>query len=348
VLEGELVRGEWWSPRDALDEWRRGKMPIVPPVLDILDSFGRHGVEATIDACRSSPSEFERSDRSVRLFPGYEIVPVETPPLPADIPTNVFLVGWKRFVLIDPAPRRETEQQHLFHAVDRRIAQGDELLAVVLTHHHPDHVGALEPAVERYRVPVWGHRKTGELLKRRLDRELGDGDRLELGSSPDGREGWSLQALFTPGHAEGHLVFHDERHGILVAADLVSTLVSMYVGAPGGNLREYFASMERVQGVDLRTLLPSHGTPTTEPQKLLRETVQHRKARIEEAAALLSDDPQEALAVALRIYPGGAGKLRPLVERTTRAALEYLVEEGRAERVGSDAFRRAPGRKELE
>ncbi len=339
VVDAELTQGVWRLPKEALDDWRLGRVQIVPPVLDILDLLGTHGVEETCRRLRSEPPEFELSTRSIRLAPGYEVVPVESPPLPVEIPVNVFLVGWGRFVLVDPAPRQLREREQIFSAVDRRRARGDELLAIVLTHHHPDHVGALEEAVSRYKAPVWAHAITGNLLGRKLDRALSDGAEIDLGLAPDGQEGWRLKVLFTPGHAEGHIALLDERHSSLIAGDLVSTLVSMYVGSPGGNLREYFASLERVRALSIVNLYPSHGAPSRDPGKLVDDTLEHRRARVEEVLGLLASEPQETRNLALRIYPGGLDKLRPLFVRSTRAALERLVEDGRAERCGVDSFR---------
>src|SRR5687768_17636053 len=52
-------------------------------------------------------------------------------------------------------------------------------------------------------------------------------DRLELGDAPDGSGPWHLEALLTPGHAAGHLVFHESHYRLLIAGDLVSTLSSI-------------------------------------------------------------------------------------------------------------------------
>lgn len=340
VIPGELVSGAWRRPAGVLEEWRGGKVRVAAPVIDILAALAEHPLETAIEALRAIPPDYEGSGLAVRAAPGYDIVPLETPPLPPEIPTNTFLVGWKRFVVIDPAPRRENQRKHLFDVIDRRLEVGDDLLAVVLTHHHPDHVGALDAVVERYRSPVWAHTVSGHLLALKLDRELSDGDEIALGADPGGLDGWALRALFTPGHAEGHLVFHDERSRSLIAGDLVSTLVSMYVGSPGGNLREYFASLERIRELAVETLYPSHGTPSRDPAKLIDDTLRRRKERIEEVFAALGEGPRETEPLALEIYPEASGKLRPLIVRTTRASLEHLVEEGRAEKCGADVFRR--------
>jgi glyoxylase-like metal-dependent hydrolase (beta-lactamase superfamily II)/8-oxo-dGTP pyrophosphatase MutT (NUDIX family) len=334
VLPGELESGAWRRPRDVLASWRAGAERVAAPVLAILEELARQPVAEAARALGAIPPEFEGSGRAVRCAPGFDLIPLATPPLPPWIPTNAFLVGGTPFALVDPGPTGEAERRHLFAAVDARLAAGDRLAAIVLTHHHPDHVGALEPAVERYRVPVCAHATAGKLLGRRLDRELADGEELALG-------GLTLRALFTPGHAEGHLALHDPASRSLIAGDLISTIQSMYVGSPGGNLRLYFESLVRVRGLELDTLYPSHGPPDHDPARSIDETLRHRRKRIEEIAARLAVEPREPRAIAAEVYAGAPDAVLPLTVRAVRAALEYLTEEGRAVRVGKDEFRRA-------
>lgn len=338
ILPGELMSGLWRSPGRALDEWRHGKLRIAPPVTAILDILATRGLSGAEQELEAMPPRYEDSGRAILAAPGYELVPLTTPPLPPEIPTNTFLIGAREFILVDPAPRGEKGRRHLFEVIDTRLSAGDRLQAIVLTHHHQDHVGSLDEAARRYGVPVWGHRRTSELLDRKFDRTLSDGDEIALGPGPDGREGWSVRVLFTPGHAQGHIALHDERTASLVAGDLVSTLVSMYVGSPGGNLRDYLASLARVRALSLETLYPSHGRPTHEPTKLIDATIEHRRERAEEVLSLLTDSPREVTAIALEVYRGTNPKLRPMTVRATRATLEYLVGEGRAERRAEDSF----------
>jgi ribonuclease/clavin/mitogillin len=341
VVPAELKSGAWWRPAEALAAWRRGDLLITPPALLILEQLSKQPLPSALAALRAVPARFEGSGRAIPWTPGIEIVPLHSPPLPASIPTNVFLAGCRRFVLIDPAPAGAAEQEHLFEAVERRLAAGDRLEAVVLSHHHADHIGALDAATSRFGAPLWAHRITGELLGRRLDRELDDGEWMDLGPGPNGRAGWGLRVLFTPGHAGGHLAFHDERYGALLAGDLVSTLVTMYVGSPGGHLETYFRSLARLRALPIKVLYPSHGAPTLRAERVLAETEAHRRRRIDQVAEALAETPQEAEELAAQVYRGADPRLQPLFVRVTRAALEHLVENGRAVRQGADAFARA-------
>lgn len=79
------------------------------------------------------------------------------------------------------------------------------LRAILLTHHHADHVGGVADLVQRYKVPVYGPRNeaiTG------VTNTLAEGDRVcfpELG--------FSLSVLDVPGHTRGHIAYvaHEKR-----------------------------------------------------------------------------------------------------------------------------------------
>src|SRR5581483_5013396 len=112
--------------------------------------------------------------------PQVRVLPLRSAALPPSTHTNAFLVGAGPRYLIDPGPEDADEQKVLFRALDEAVRTGGPLTAVVLTHHHPDHVGAAAACARRYAVPVWAHALTAERLagKVAVDRLLGEGDRL--------------------------------------------------------------------------------------------------------------------------------------------------------------------------
>lgn len=342
VTGGELAAGAWRRPADVMAAWRRGDLLLAPPAIAVLRELERAGddLDTAVDALSALPPEYEGSGLAIPWTAGYELLPLRCEPLPPELPMSTMLVGWNRFIVIDPGTQGAAEREHLIEAVGRRIDSDDRLEAIVLTHHHVDHVAALDPLLERFPAPVWAHRITGELLSLALDRELDDGDRIELGDDPAGEPGWELECVFTPGHAAGHLALHDPRHRALVAGDLVSTAVSMYVGSPGGHLGTYFESLERIRALDAAILYPSHGMPTISARQLIDRTIKHRKARLDEIERLVAERGEiDVPTVAATVYQDVPPRFEDFYHRAARASLEYLVETGRVVAAGADRFR---------
>jgi len=130
------------------------------------------------------------------------VVPVRTPTLPPATRTNCYIVGDRaRALAIDPATPYADEQARLDAYVE---SEGIRLAAIVLTHHHVDHVGDAARLAAKHGVPVWAHRETASRVAGRVQVSavLDEGARVDVGAS-------ELRALFTPGHAPGHLCFVD-------------------------------------------------------------------------------------------------------------------------------------------
>lgn len=82
--------------------------------------------------------------------------------------------------------------------LDRLSAQGLTLLAILVTHHHADHVGGVNPLVEATGARVWGP-ATEDIP--RLDTGLTDGDGFEL-------LGTRIEVMAVPGHTAGHIAYY--------------------------------------------------------------------------------------------------------------------------------------------
>src|SRR5580692_6537005 len=134
------------------------------------------------------------------VAPGIRVLALRTPTLPPAAHTNAYLVGPARDqgeqLLIDPGSPYADQQAVLDATLAAEAKAGRPLAAIALTHHHGDHVGGAAATSARWNVPIIAHAGTARRLAGRvaITRELADGDELH-----------GAIAVFTPGHAEGHL-----------------------------------------------------------------------------------------------------------------------------------------------
>ena len=195
--------------------------------------------------------------------------------------------------MIDPATPEASEQERL--GLDALQAEGRRVERVLVTHHHHDHVGAVQATAERYQVPVAAHPLTLERLPHapREAQALEDGARIELGSAPDGSTGWHLEALHTPGHDRGHLAFLESRYRSVFLGDLASTVSTIVIDPPEGHLATYLASLRRVASLDLGRGHPAHGPVAREATALLEHYLEHRGRREDKLVAALAAEPRD-------------------------------------------------------
>jgi glyoxylase-like metal-dependent hydrolase (beta-lactamase superfamily II) len=240
------------------------------------------------------------------------------------------VVGRGPVYLIDPGTPYPEEQERLFQVLDARQAGAERLSAIVLTHHHPDHIGAAALCASRYGLPIYTHPLTVRALKGKVPfaREIHDGDRLDLGTAPGGGA-WHLEAIHTPGHAPGHLAFYEPRYRLLFAGDMVSTLSSIVIAPPDGDLGVYLQSLQRLRTLDCRLLLPSHGSASSRPQQTIDECLAHRAKREQELLAALSSSPRTVSDLTKQLYKGLPPQLVRFAELQLQAGLEKLRREGR-------------------
>ena len=237
---------------------------------------------------------------------------------------------------------------------------------VVVTHFHPDHVGAAADLHALTGAPVyqgaldyaqcelvWGNPHWPQRIVEWFQRHGAPGDitreLVEQGSlyapfiryQPDpvlvepGEEldGWELVAA--PGHADGQLCLL--RDGVLLAADHVLDPISPTVGLwPASRpdpLGDYLDALERTIQLAPRIALPGHGEPIADPVGRARALVAHHAERLDVAAGLLSTEPQSGYVLSLALF---GSELKPAARRfavaETLSHLERLVHEGRAAR----------------
>jgi glyoxylase-like metal-dependent hydrolase (beta-lactamase superfamily II) len=244
---------------------------------------------------------------------------------------------------------------------------------VVVTHMHPDHVGASRIVQEltgatvyqgrddhAQAVAVWnGARPPGrgvahlrrhgmpedllEAVQRELDRVdgiVGLAADVELLDPGDRIDGW--EAVHMPGHADGHLAFF--RDGAMVAGDVLLGEITPNVGlwhdSRPDPLDDFISSLEQVVRRAPRVAFPGHGPVLDDPAARAREILAHHDERLELVLEALDGTPQTAYEVSLALF---SDDLSPALRRfalvESLAHLEYLARRAHIARDSHDFVR---------
>ncbi len=333
VLPGELETGAWIDARAAWETWRSGDVLAAPPILHLLTVLAEDGPAAGLPRLRHPVEADLGPVRRVELRPGVLMFPLLTRTLPPALTTNAYLLGFGDAVLVDPGSPDPAECDRLLEALAAaRERLGRRVVAIWLTHHHPDHVAGVPALRERLEVPVLAHAVTGERLAAhgRLDGELADGQRVTLAGlgradAPD----MEVQVVHTPGHARGHLCFLELTQRSLLAGDMVAGLGTIVVDPPEGDMDDYLASLAKLMALAPHTLFPGHGPAVKNAVPKLREYIDHRLWREERVLAAWNAGHREPAAMLPSVYDDVPREAHPLAARQILAHLARLRHAGR-------------------
>lgn len=137
-----------------------------------------------------------------------------------------------------------------------------------------------------------------------------------------------VRALHTPGHAPGHLCFLEGRLGSLLAGDMISTLSTIVIDPPEGDMDAYLASLERLTALEPKMLFAGHGPPILEAVAKLRELIDHRLWREEKVVAAWRSGLRDAQAMLPEVYDDAPRQAWPLAQRQIEAHLTRLRRAG--------------------
>ncbi len=220
--------------------------------------------------------------------------------------TNSWIVGREPSWLIDPGPALPEHVEALAEEVGRR---GD-LGAILLTHDHLDHSGAVPALRERFPgAPLAAAR--GD-----VDVQLGDGSSIG-----------PLRAAAVPGHAPDHVAFVLD--DVLFSGDAVLGRGSVFIAPDPHALSGYLAALRQLRGRRLTVICPGHGPLVTDPAAKLDAYIDHRLDRERRLVAALADGRRTVAELLDAAWSEVPAALRPAAAVTLAAHLDKLADEAR-------------------
>lgn len=249
--------------------------------------------------------------------------------------TNSYVLGLTDVAVIDPGP---DDPDHL--AALEQVVAGRAVRAVIVTHSHLDHSPGAARIAERLHAPVLGFGRSDagrSDVMRGLEGLVGGGEGVDIAFVPDETlsdgarvtgDGWTLDALHTPGHMANHLSLHWRERDETFTGDTVMGWASTLISPPDGDLGQFMASLDRLEALNAKRFHPGHGMAIDTPSARCRELRHHRQGR---EAAILSalSTPRRIPDLVGQIYADTPSALHAAAARNLLAHLVHLEQTGR-------------------
>jgi glyoxylase-like metal-dependent hydrolase (beta-lactamase superfamily II) len=242
--------------------------------------------------------------------------------------TQTYVVGARDVAVIDPGPDEPAHRGALMAAIG-----GRPVTAIVCTHTHRDHSPGAGPLGKAVGAPIIG---CAPLVLDddgpRADASFDAGyrpDRILADEEQVAGDGWTLEAVATPGHTSNHLCFALPQEGALFTGDHVMGWSTSVISPPDGDMADYMRSMQRLAARTDTVYYPAHGEPIDNPQRLVRGMMGHRKQREGQILRFLERNGASAIPdMVAEMYKGIDPRLHAGAGRSVLAHLIDLGERG--------------------
>ena len=296
-------------------------------------------------------------------------------PLPWElVSVNVFV--FKRgagYLLLDTGIRTDESLQSLEASLASIGASWGEIREILVSHLHPDHIGAAAELRRRCAAPVrmplgeadlvrplGPNRKyfaeaaaflldhgvpASQVDKMRESAAAGAHtyERLDVDGGIEAGEriefdGGTLVAVPAPGHSPAQLCFYCPEQKILFSTDAILPTVTPNIGVQwfyqGDPLGDYFQTLDVLHRLDVAQVVPSHGRPFQGHREWIETVRQHHWNRCDSIAESLDGEPRHAYAIAGQIWGENRSPLdRRFAMAESLSHLHYMALEGRVNRV---------------
>jgi glyoxylase-like metal-dependent hydrolase (beta-lactamase superfamily II) len=236
--------------------------------------------------------------------------------------------------VIDPGPPDDAHLRALLAAVE-----GRRVTHVLVTHTHRDHSPLARPFAAAVGAPVLAARPPDHPLHASdvgapgaLEEDEDDDfapDVILAGGEVIEGDGWTIEALATPGHASNHMAFVLREENALFSGDHVMGWSTTVVAPPDGDMADYMSSLDAVITRNFAILWPTHGAPVTAPGPFLEAYRDHRLAREAQVLERLAGGDRTIADMVPVLYAAVDRRLWPAASLSVLAHLGKLLRDGR-------------------
>jgi glyoxylase-like metal-dependent hydrolase (beta-lactamase superfamily II) len=256
--------------------------------------------------------------------------------------TLSYIIGRGKVAIIDPGPDDEAHIGALLDAV-----RNETVTHIFVTHTHRDHSPAVPAIKAMTGATVYAegpHRTARPLhigehnpLDASADREFQPDIALKDGEIIRG-DGWTIEAVATPGHTANHMAYALKDKNALFAGDHVMAWATSIVAPPDGAMSDYMASLTKLARRSEANYLPGHGPVIADAPRFVNYYILHRKAREASILHRLSKGPTDIPNIVRAIYIGIDPRLTGAAGLSVLAHLEDLVTRDLVETDGQPAI----------
>ncbi len=251
--------------------------------------------------------------------------------------TGVFIIGTNSVCVIDPGP---TTPDHIA-AIDHAL-EGRTVSHVLVTHHHVDHSPLAKPLAAKHGCKVYGfglqptppqdgevRLEAGDDLTFMPDIEIRDGHIIK-------GDGWTIEAIHTPGHTSNHLCYALHEENTLFSGDHIMGWSTSVVSPPDGHMGDYLKSLNTVLDREFDILRPTHGAAITDVRPFVQAYIDHRLVRENQILNALGSGLGKISDIVALLYKDVDKRLHPAAAHSVLSHMIHLRETGRVSYVGAD------------
>jgi glyoxylase-like metal-dependent hydrolase (beta-lactamase superfamily II) len=320
----------------------------------VVVQFGRRwtaideiGQQRAFDVAMNDDIPFNKKldlapDRVDEPMPGVRRIMADNPGPFTFKGTLSYIVGRGKVAIIDPGPDDSAHIGALLEAV-----RNETVTHILVTHTHRDHspaVPAIKAATGAAVLAEGPHRAARPLhigeqnpLDSSGDREFRPDVALKDGEIVAG-DGWTIEAVATPGHTANHMAYALKGKDVLFAGDHVMAWATSIVAPPDGAMSDYMASLAKLAKRRETVYFPGHGPAIKDASRFVNYYILHRKAREASILHRLAKGETDIPSIVRAIYIGIDPRLTGAAGLSVLAHLEDLVARGMVATDGQPAI----------